>query len=155
MNSLTKDFWRHVRTAGGPSDLRDVFLLWAAEQRMTLAQAEDIWKLVCADVDEIFDRSKKADNISVEITGDDTTIKKMLSGEEPLDVLGKPEEVKDEKAEPESKDTDKEDEGSGTLLDFENEAPAEGQTEAPAPASTETGAGTLPPSDAVPEQLPV
>jgi hypothetical protein len=162
MNSLTKDFWKHVSTVGGPSELRDVFLKWAADQHMTLPQAEDIWKLVSADVDDIFERPKNAGDVEVTVKGDPKDVELYQqtiseggpapakeNGDGALDVLGKPEDVK-----PEESKTNEE-EKSESLLDFPEEGPSKTSPEPQA-----TGGGTSAPSSgnttsAVPEQLPI
>jgi hypothetical protein len=161
MNSLTNDFWKHVSTVGGPADLRDVFLVWAADQHMTIPQAEDIWKLVSADVDEIFSRSKKVADIEVTWKGPAKELADVgiapegedEQSKEKVDALsddiGSPEGVT--VGENEEKKEDKKEDSAG-LLDF----PEMSESEAAPPAQQNLGGGATSPVESTnPDELVV
>jgi len=77
METLRKEFWQHVSTAGGPADIGDVFLKWAAGKNLNFDTAKVLWENIDREIHAAFGK-KIADNVTVEITGDKETVEEML-----------------------------------------------------------------------------
>ena len=50
MESLKKEFWKHAATIGGPSDIEDIFLSWAANKKLAFNKAIPLWSSINKDV---------------------------------------------------------------------------------------------------------
>lgn len=62
---LTQKFWNHVATITGEHNIDDVFLQWAAQNNLTISDAQDTWKKVYAHVLDFFNQSRVATDIEV------------------------------------------------------------------------------------------
>lgn len=91
MQTLIKEFWTHVSSVGGPADIKDVFLKWAADQKLNFETAKLLWGGIDTEIHDAFN-IRKADNVT--ISGDPDAIKglfgeKVLSDTENIGPLEK------------------------------------------------------------------
>lgn len=85
MDALKKEFWKHAASVGGPADIEDIFLSWAAQQKLAFETAVPLWSSINKDIYATFGK-KIAGNVS--ISGDANEIKDLFSaGGAPEGVL--------------------------------------------------------------------
>ena len=148
MEKHVKSFWNYIKEFRGTADLDNVFLKWAANNNLTLNDAQKVWQRVNKDVYATFG---KKEAVSINATPEE--LKEMgLSGgqltpelgmgtgdltelNEELDTTGQPEIGTTPTDSPEEKDilSTLEDEDEGTPSPTEGEVPT---TEIPELAGT-------------------
>lgn len=77
MQNLEKDFWKFATTVKGSVPLDMAFIRWVKDNNVSLVEAKDLWGKVHKATEDLF---KKANNVTVEISGDQEAVKDMLSG---------------------------------------------------------------------------
>jgi len=150
MDALKKEFWKHAASVGGPADLEDIFLSWAAKQKLSFEAAAPLWSSINKDVYATFGK-KVAGNVSV--SGDAAEIRDLFSdGGAPAGVL---EEAKEDIINPSSDvETTPEKPKVNTLMDSFGEPDEENistpPTEGILPTALSGGTPPAPPTGAPP-----
>lgn len=86
MEKHVKSFWNYIKEFRGTADLDNVFLKWAANNNLTLNDAQKVWQRVNRDIYTTF--GKTAD-INVSYTGEDAkNFQSTMSGGQPTPDLG-------------------------------------------------------------------
>lgn len=148
MEALKKEFWKHAASVGGPADIEDIFLSWAADKKLAFDKAIPLWSSINKDIYATF--GQKIADISV--SGPAEELKKMMSGgggESPLGE-GPLEKAKEEIATGIDTTTPpKSEEAKKTLLDSLNEPDEES-----VPTPPTEGILPAPPAGGTPPPLP-
>jgi len=76
MQDFEKSFWKFASTIKGAVVLEDAFLDWIEKEGMAVDNAQTAWDKISSTVESVF--NKKADNVTVEISGDSSTVQQML-----------------------------------------------------------------------------
>ena len=136
METLRKSFWKHVSTVGGPSDIKDVFLKWAASNHLNYETAGLLWSNINKEINTAFGKKEADSNLEkLKLLNDILNGTSGESFEKPEESTGLLGEEKDKIEKP-------------GLMDFGTD---EDEEESPASESIKTipplaGEGTPPPA---------
>jgi len=155
MEALKKEFWKHAASVGGPADIEDIFLSWAADKKLAFDKAIPLWSSINKDVYAAFGQKLAISMTAEELQELTSKAPSAVAGEGPL------EKAKEEIATGiDTTASPKQEEAKKTLLDSLNEpdeenvptlptegilpAPPAGGTPPPLPGASPVGAPPAP-----------
>lgn len=147
MEALKRDFWKYAATVGGPVDIEDTFLVWAANKKMAFKTAVPLWSSLTKDICSAFGQ-RFSDDVTVELRGKPEDIESMFGKGLNIPNTGVLEQAKDTIESDLSGNESK----NPTLMDldkYEDEAPTADLGVPPIPTG-EPSAGAPPPTGAPP-----